>query len=422
MSLRLRGLALVLVALLMLAAVLPVSAQGGEGMAATVEGFLYVHALPDRDSYDYVRLDPDSTVTLIGRNSRSTWVKLVTEDGIVGWGRASAVQAEGDIASLPDVTPASTDGVVVNFAYLRESPSRDAPPVGERLEQGTVASVSARYYVPRLGDWFYATVDGAAGWLMDRGLAFLEGTPDVPEVNATLSGFAYGRAFPERDAYSYDRLNPGTPVTVTGRDESGDWLYAETLDGMKVWLMARAVNFSGDVEALAVSTPGEEQAVAVQEVALREGPSAEAAETGTALPQGTVVDLELVSGDWVYVRDAAGASGWVLAADFAYAGGELPAVLAANATVAPTENVETVNLRAAPSAEAPRRGWAAVGERLAVLGVSQDGQWYYVVPSSRVAAWVFAPLVELDPGAGPFPTLDAEGNVVVPAPEAETTG
>jgi hypothetical protein len=66
-----------------------------------------------------------------------------------------------------------------------------------------------------------------------------------------------------------------------------------------------------------------------------------------------------------------------------------------------------------------------VGERLAVVGVSEDGQWYYVVPSSRVAAWIFAPLVELDVDAGPFPTLDVGGNVVAPAEEeapAEITG
>ncbi len=66
------------------------------------------------------------------------------------------------------------------------------------------------------------------------------------------------------------------------------------------------------------------------------------------------------------------------------------------------EGFDSVNLREAPSVDSARLGWAAVGERLAVVGVSADGAWYRVVPASRVAAWVSANLVTLDAGVGPL--------------------
>ncbi|GEM_PF-2697787 len=401
-----RSLTLFLVVALLLTSVAVVSAQGGEGLPATVRNFLFVRVVPDINANDYGRLEPGTEVQLIGRTSDGAWVKLVTSDGTVGWGRTDGLDFEGDVSDLPDMSLGATQGVVVAFANLREAPDINARS-SVRLTAGTVVTVSATD-----GEWVYVQAeDGSSGWVLPRALAFMGGEmPDVPMVNAAVQGFANLRAVPAYDARGIGRLDPGTPVNIVGRSSDGEWVQVETLDGTVGWGTALAFAYEGDLEELPDTTPAESQAAVTNFAVLRAGPSAEAAELGR-LEQGTVVDLLMVDGDRVFVSDGEH-SGWVPVSALSYPGGVMPEVLAANATVTTTANVETVNLRAAPGADAQRRGWAAVGERLAVVGVSEDGQWYRVVPTSHVGAWIFADLVTLDEGVGPLPVLDAEGNPV----------
>lgn len=406
MNVQRRGVTLVLLVTLLLASVTVVSAQGNESLSATVNNFLNVRALPDIKSYDYGRLDAETEVTLIGRTADSEWLKLTTADGTIGWARENAVTAEGDIADLPVVSLSTDQAVVIRFVTLRANQGIDSGSE-TRLEQGAVVTLLATD-----GEWLYAqTEDGMTGWVSPRGLAFMrargadEATqPELPEVNASVHGFAYVRALPELTAYSYERLDPGTPVNLVGRSDDAEWVQLETLDGLTAWGTTRAFKYDGSVEDLPAVTYADNQAVVTRFAVLRSAPDSTSDEIAQ-LSAGTVVDLLLSTADRVYVQ-AGDVTGWTVANALSFVGGAMPETLAANATVTVTTGVDTVNLRAASSADAARLGWVAVGERLAVVGVSADGEWYRVVPSSRVAAWVSSALVSVDEGVGPFPVVE----------------
>ncbi len=397
MSLKRQSLTLLLLVALLLTSVTVVSAQGQGTLSATVTRFLNVRILPDVQMYDYGRLETGAEVTLIGRTSDSEWVKLTTADGIVGWARQNAVTVDGDIASLPVTGVAATQGVVTRFVTLHTNPSTDSGG-NVRLNQGSVVDLVAYD-----GEWLYVVAeDGSAGWAVPRGFTFWDAAviDELPVVNGSVDGYAFVRVLPDVQAAAYDgRLEPGTPVTLLGRSGDSEWVQVQTLDGGLGWGTTRAFRYLHDVADLPVITYGENQAVVFNYAVLRAAPNSTSAQVGT-LGRGTVVDLLLSTADRVYVK-AGGSEGWAIASALAFPGGGAPELLAANATVT-AEGFDSVNLREAPSVDSARLGWAAVGERLAVVGVSADGAWYRVVPASRVAAWVSANLVTLDAGVGPL--------------------
>jgi len=397
-----RGLTVVLLLCLLLASVAVVSAQG-EG-AATVARYLFVRALPDVEARDYGRLEPETEITLLGRTANGQWLQFRTAEGIVGWGRANAITFEGDIADLPVVSIARENAAAIFAQNLRALPALDAEVVGQ-LAQGDLVTVVATAY--NLA--YVVAEDGTAGWAIPNNLQFtrLRGAPratmpDVPEVNAAIRGFAAARVVPAVDAHSYARLEPGTPVNVIGRNRIGNFLQIETLDGLKAWAGESFIWYPGAVDELPVTEPPADAGVVTRYAVLRAAPDNTSAEVGR-LDAGSVVQLLLASGNRLFVRAEDGTEGWALASALSYTGGSVPEVLASNATV--TADM-AVNLREGPSLEAAIRGSAQVGERLAVVGVSADGQWYRVIPGTRVAAWVFADLVTLDEGAGPLPVIE----------------
>lgn len=398
-----RSLTLLLVLGLLLTGVAVVSAQG-DGLVANVTRYLYVRALPDVKAYDYGRVDPGTAVTLVARTDDSEWVKIQLEDGTLGWGRANAVVAEGDVADLPAASVARENAVVTRFLTVRDAPAIDADSI-VRLEQGAMVEL-----VAKAGDFVYVVAeDGTTGWAVPRGLQLTRAAyddqpsmPELPAVNAAVSGYANTRVLPEMAAFSYERLNPGTPANVVGRNADGDWLQIETLDGQSVWATARAFTFLGDVEALDVTTPADGEGLVTRFAVLRAAPDSESAEVAM-LDAGAAVKVLLSSGERVFVETADGVQGWAVKSAFSFLGGAMPEVLVSNATV--SANV-AVNLRAAPALDAVLNGSAQSGERLAVVAVSADGEWYQVVPASRVGAWVFGELVSLDASVENLPVVE----------------
>lgn len=403
MKINRRSVTLLLVVVLLLAGGAVASAQG-DGLTASVARYLYLRVLPDVKAPDYGRIDPGTAVTLAGRTADSEWVQVRLEDGTAGWGRANAVVADGALADLPVVNIGRNHAAVVNFLTLRDAPRIDAGSV-TRLEKGALVAL-----VAAADDYVYAiAADGAAGWAVPRGLQFTRepradqpSMPELPQVNAAVHGFANTRVLPEMTAHSYERLDPGTPVNVVGRNADGDWFQIETLDGQMAWATARAFDYLSDAEALPVTTPADGQGVVTRFAVLRAEPDSGAAEIAT-LPAGSVVNVLLSTADRIFVEAADGVQGWAISSAFAFPGGFLPDVLAANATVTADTSV---NLRAEPSLEGALRGAAQPGERLAVIGVDASGAWYRVVPASRVGAWVFGELLSLDAGMANLPVVE----------------
>ena len=398
-----RSLTLLLVVVLLLTSVAVVSAQG-DGLTASVSRYLYLRVLPDVKAYDYGRVEPGTAVALVGRTADNEWVLVQLEDGTTGWGRVNAVVADGDVADLPAVSISRNNAAVTNFLTLRDAPLIDASSV-VRLEKGALVTLMAEAD----GYVFAVAEDGTAGWAVPRGLQFTRergadepSMPELPQVNAAVSGYANTRVLPEMAAFSYERLNPGTPVNVVGRNADGDWFQIETMDGQSVWATARAVTFLGDAEALDVTSVADGQGVVTRFAVLRAEPNSTSSEVAT-LPAGTTVKVLLSTADRVFVETADGVTGWAVGSAFAFPDGMMPEVLAANATVSAAV---AVNLRAAPGTDAALSGSAQPGERLSVVGVDASGDWYNVVPASRVGAWVFADLVTLDAGVENLPVVE----------------
>ncbi len=403
MNLTRRSFTVVLLVFLLLAGA-GVTAAQGSGPTATVARFLFVRALPDVESRDYGRLEPETEITLLGRTANNQWLRLQTAEGIVGWGRSNAITFEGNLTDLPVVTVARDNAAAIFAQNLRVAPALDAEVIA-RLDQGALVRLIAKAY-----NFIYVVAeDGTAGWANPNQLEYTRERgaakatmPELPEVNAAIKGFAAARVVPAIDAYSYAQLETGTPVTVIGRNHSGNFLQIQTLDGLQAWTAVGFVWYPAAVDDLPVTEPPADAGVVTRFAVLRAAPNNTSAEVGR-LPAGTVVQLLLASGNRLYVKAADGTEGWALASALSFTGGAVPEVLAANATVTADA---AVNLRQGPGLDAPLHGSAQVGERLAVVGVSADGQWYRVIPSTRAAAWVFADLVTLDEGVGPLPVIE----------------
>ncbi len=66
---------------------------------------VYVYATPSDANAPILRVVPGQSVVLLGRTADSEWVQIWLPGNQQGWIRASAVQAEIDLAVLPVVTP-----------------------------------------------------------------------------------------------------------------------------------------------------------------------------------------------------------------------------------------------------------------------------------------------------------------------------
>ncbi len=286
---------------------------------------------------------------------------------------------------------------VINSLTLREAPFLDAGSVA-RLDAGAAVTLLAQadHYV------YVVAEDGTAGWALPNGLRFEAGQPELPAANAAVKGFANLRILPELTAAVTGRLDPATPVMVVGRTANNQWLHVKTLAGDTAWATAPAFALLDSIDTLPVTTLAADAGVVTRFAVLRAAPDSTSAEVAT-VPAGTIVTPLLASGDRLFVETADGVQGWAIASAFAFSGNAVPETLVSNAVVSAEV---AVNLREGPSLEAATNGAAQPGERLAVIGVSADGQWYRAVPSSRVAAWVFAELVTLDEGVGPLAVVE----------------
>ena len=255
-------------------------------------------------------------------------------------------------------------------------------------------------------------------------LAAQEGAVSIP---ATVSVYQVQvRVLPNVSFESVFRLVNGDAVTLIGRTRANTvnavtWVQVVNADGLIGWANTRAFTFEGDVLTLPVTVPSADQGVVIGFASLRTTPDLNSETTGTRLTTGAVVDVVATeaTGEWLFVRAADGASGWVRPDALTYMSGSLPEDLfITNATVAPQQAVATVNFRVAPSADAALRGFGPVGLRVQVIGISQDGGWYRIVPvDTRVPAWVRADLLALDATVENLPVLDAEGNPAAAAEE-----
>lgn len=199
-------------------------------------------------------------ITLLGRNSVSTWVKIQTVDGLQGWISASFVQAATPVSSLPivDGTAVATavpgDGATpvpvpsgaiatVNSGALNV---RSGPGIGYNsiatTYSGTVLSLLGRI---ANNSWVKVRLsNGVEGWVNASLIlpnVAISSLPvlDVPALTAVapvITGAANVRSGPSLNNPSIAVVYNGTIVTLLGRNSDGSWLKVQLSNGQQGWM------------------------------------------------------------------------------------------------------------------------------------------------------------------------------------------
>ncbi len=346
---------------------------------------------------------------LVGRTEDGRWYQ-VDYQGRLGWVRRSAfVQVEGDPSSVPvvSVEPSAQRPVVViggMGAYLRESPSPDAPykpisnarlPLVGRSEDGA---------------WYQVDFRGRLGWVRRSAFVRVEGDLDsVPVVGTeaappaaehpmlVISGMgAYLREAPSPDAPFVPISNVTLPII--GRTNDGTW-YRVDYQGRPGWVRRSAfVTVEGDLESVPIvnaegAPKGATLVISGMGAYLRDAPSPDAPAAPNPVSNVNVPIIgRSEDGAW-YQVEYQGRLGWIHKSAFDRVEGDLESV-----PVVPTEAGPSAAehpllmisgmgayLREAPSFDAKFISISNV--RLPIIGRTEDGTWYQVDYQGR-PGWI----------------------------------
>lgn len=173
----------------------------------------------DQTGKQLTTLDVGALLTAKGRSTDSTWLAVETNAG-AGWVQTSQVVAY-DVQSLDVTTLPAAVSAAVQQAQTT-TPATTAP---------TTAVVSPAVVTTPVATQWTATVSTTDGRLNVR------------------SG--PGTAYP-----ILSKVNTGDELVVRGRNATGDWLQVQVASATADtgWVAAQYVTFSGDMNALPVST------------------------------------------------------------------------------------------------------------------------------------------------------------------------
>ncbi len=221
----------------------------------------------------------DGAISVVGRSADARWAYVQLPAGLRGWTYAGeCVTVQGDLLSAPvqaeNVSSGAPVAVIACEQNLREQPVLTSPVVRVIKPEDGPLPVEA---TTESAGWVYLVLpDGARGWTVNTGCVTVVGRPwDAPEyvddlipeetlaqLPADTTPFVqllctqYLRAAPSLTAESLAILAPADgPYTVTGRTESGGWLYV-TNQQQAGWVgLSRCLSVVGDVTSRPVMTP-----------------------------------------------------------------------------------------------------------------------------------------------------------------------
>ncbi len=270
------------------------------------------------------------TVTLLGRNSNSSWAKVRTSGGAEGWVNAYYIQPGVAISSLPLLeaggsTPGSTTGTAViatGALNVRTGPG---------LQYNAITVVFQGQVVTLLGrvqdnSWVKVRLsNGTEGWvnasLLQPSVAISSlpvvaapPQPTVPTITV-VTGALNVRTGPGVGYAQVTVLDWGDTATLIGRISDNSWVQIRLTDGREGWVRATLVTANVSLNTIPVITGWEVTATAVINsgaLNVRTGPGL-GYNAITVAYQGLVVTLlgRNADGSWVQVRLPNGTVGWV---------------------------------------------------------------------------------------------------------------
>ncbi|MCL4870966.1 MAG: SH3 domain-containing protein [Anaerolineae bacterium] len=273
-------------------------------------------------------------VTMLGRNSNSTWVKVRVAAGHEGWVSAPFIIPSAAIASLPvldgGTPPSSTPMATVATGALNV---RTGPGVNysiiTAIHQGTTVTLLGRN---GNGSWVKVRLSGGSeGWVNASlitptvAIATLpvldSSTPGTAPTARVATGALNVRYGPGVNYGVITAIQQGTVVTLLGRNSGGTWVKVRLSGGTEGWVNASLVTPSVAIVTLPVldgsTTPpppssGTATATVTTAANIRSGPG-----TGYHIVGGAQAGQVLTllgrnhTSQWVQVRLANGTTGWI---------------------------------------------------------------------------------------------------------------
>ncbi len=337
---RVLGLVLLLLLLVLLGGVSTTEVAAAPVAQSTATATIGTGALNVRSgpamSYSVVTVCyQGQVVTLLGRNSSNSWVKIRVATGHEGWVNASYIIPNVAIASLPiaDTTvPAPTGSGTVATGALN---IRTGPGVGyavvTAVNQGTVVTLLGRN-----GDSSWVKVrlsNGTQGWanaslltvnIAVSSLPVLDGsTPSTTASAIVATGALNVRYGPDISYGAITAVYEGTYLTLLGRNSGSSWVKVRLNSGTEGWVNASLIVPSVAISSLPVlsggssgttppPTSGGPTATITTAANVRSGPG-----TGYYVVAGVYPGQVLAvlgrnhTSEWVQVRLADGTTGWV---------------------------------------------------------------------------------------------------------------
>jgi uncharacterized protein YgiM (DUF1202 family) len=304
------------------------AAAANETIAVVRTGALNVRSGPGIAYQSIAVVYNGQSLTLLGRNAESSWVKVRLYTGVEGWVNASLVSLSVPIGNLAvvggDVTPTADALVDTGALNVRSGPA---------IVYRSVAVVYQGARVQLLGrhagsSWVQVrTAGGAVGWVNSyylrtsvniNALPVVTPSPQQPETTqplATVLTYALNvRSGPGIAFNVLEVAYQGHVFALLGRNADASWLHVRTFSGAVGWVRSTTVRSNVEVATLAVvDTPAAHVAsVTAYALNVRYGPHhTYGAFAVLYRGQNVILVGRSAAGGWAQVRLPSGAVGWV---------------------------------------------------------------------------------------------------------------
>jgi len=371
------------------------------------------------------------TVSLLGRNADSSWIKVQMSNGTQGWVSAPLLSTSTVLSTLTlisDVPNLNAAAIVATGALNVRS--------GPGVIYSVLTNVSMGQSIGLIGRasdnvWVKARLStGQEGWvnsslitpnvsISSLPLVDIPAPPEPPVPVAPGAQLSL-RTGPSLSDTVIGHVFQGQRVQAIGRNDSSTWLKVRILEtGLEGWISAAFVQVNVAVSSLPVMTGGStapaatatpvpvstavptatpaplDGAAIVTSGALnmRSGPGIGYGVVAIVYQGHTVVLIGRTSdSSWAKVRNSANQEGWVnatyLSSNIAIS--SLPVVDAATLTAVGFVNTGALNVRSGPGIEYGITAVIYQGNSVGLLGRNSNSSWVKVRLSNDHIGWINA--------------------------------
>lgn len=230
--------------LLALLVALPTGLQG-EATATVTTGALNVRTGPSPGHPVVAVVPQGETVVLLARNPGSSWAKVQTLDGVIGWLGTAFIESDTPLRLLPvENPPAAWAEVNTGMLNLRAGPGPGYPIIGKLQEKATMALVGR---TPDSSWVQVLTGEGATGWVSrlyvnpSEAIRNLPVLADAQSWGVVDTGGLNVRSGPGPEYDVLGTLNQSAFMGLLARTEDVGWIYIRTDSGLEGWVTSEFV-------------------------------------------------------------------------------------------------------------------------------------------------------------------------------------